>query len=59
MSWSLIQGVLWIDQDTEKEARAHKVCRAIQEEEEEQSTEYDTTGERLSLSIPEFTRVDW
>jgi hypothetical protein len=38
MSWSLIQGVLpivnRIDQETEQEARAHKGCRAIQEEEE-------------------------
>jgi hypothetical protein len=25
---------LWVDQETEKEARAHKGCRAIQEEEE-------------------------
>jgi hypothetical protein len=25
-----------IDQDTEKEARAHKGCRAIQEEEEDE-----------------------
>jgi hypothetical protein len=40
MSWSLIQGVLpivnRIDQETEKEARAHKGCRVIQEEEEEE-----------------------
>jgi hypothetical protein len=39
MSRSLIQGVLSIvnriDQETEKEARAHKGCRAIQEEEGE------------------------
>jgi hypothetical protein len=38
MSWSLIRGALpivnRIDQETEKEARAHKGCRAIQEEEE-------------------------
>jgi hypothetical protein len=38
MSWSLIQGVLpivnRIDQETEKEARAHNGCRATQEEEE-------------------------
>jgi hypothetical protein len=38
MSRSPIQGVLpfvnRIDQETEKEARAHKGCRAIQEEEE-------------------------
>jgi hypothetical protein len=39
MSRSLIQGVLpivnRIDQETEKEARGHKGCRATQEEEEE------------------------
>jgi hypothetical protein len=28
-----------IDQETEKEARAHKGCRAIQEEEEEEEEE--------------------
>jgi hypothetical protein len=43
MSWSLIQGVLPIvnrlDQETEKEVRAHKGCRAIQEEEEQQNME--------------------
>jgi hypothetical protein len=42
MSCSLIQGVLpivnIIDQETEKEARAHKGCRAIQEEDEEEIT---------------------
>jgi hypothetical protein len=43
MSRSLIQGVLpivnRIDQETEKEARAHKGCRAIQEEEEKEEEE--------------------
>jgi hypothetical protein len=38
MSWSLIQGALpivnRIDQETEKEARVHKGCRAIQEEDQ-------------------------
>jgi hypothetical protein len=38
MSSSLIQGALpivnRIDQETEKEVRAHKGCRAIQEEEQ-------------------------
>jgi hypothetical protein len=30
-----------IDQETEKEARAHKCCRAIQEEEEEEEWHWD------------------
>jgi hypothetical protein len=31
-----------IDQETEKEARAHKGCRAIQEEEEERICTWDS-----------------
>jgi hypothetical protein len=33
------------DQETEKEARAHKGCRAIQEEEEEEEEEERSAGE--------------
>jgi hypothetical protein len=42
-----------IDQETKKEARAHKGCRAIQEEEEEEEEE----EEIISPRVPNFGKT--